>query len=118
MKIDQSLFEPGMTAVTSAASWVEAVLLGSVATALCVAAVALLGMSMLTGRLSMREGVRVLLGCFVLMGAPLIAGALMREASGVSSSPADLPATSPNTRVETLHAPAPYDPYAGASVLP
>ena len=44
---------------------------------LCVLAVAFVGMLMLTGRLALREGLRVALGCFILLGAPAIASAFV-----------------------------------------
>ena len=69
-----SLFEPSPdSSLTQASEWIDAVVFGEVAIALCVLAVAFVGFAMLTGRFAMRGGLRVLLGCFVLLGAPVIA---------------------------------------------
>lgn len=73
-----SLFEPGDgSALAGAAQWVQGALMGTLATMICVLAVAILGLMMLRGRIAMREGLRVLLGCFLLLGAPAIAAGLM-----------------------------------------
>lgn len=74
------------------------------------------GFVLLTGRLAVREGVRVVLGCFVLLGAPVIAGAFLgvgEEAGGGTNVDVAQPAL-PMEREEL--APSTYDPYAGASV--
>ena len=39
-------------------------------------AVAFVGLMLMTGRLAVRDGLRVAVGCFVLLGAPLIASGL------------------------------------------
>jgi type IV secretory pathway VirB2 component (pilin) len=101
----------------AAVSWVEQVLLGPLGTSLAVIAVAWFGLEMLTGKLSLRRGGLVVLGCFIFFGAPQLAQAVMQLArsSGTGSNPAALqqvavpPSPSPRT-------PPPYDPYAGASV--
>jgi len=79
-----------------------------------VIAVALVGMMMLTGRVAVRQGLRVTVGCFVLLGAPAVALVLQalahREyAPGHVAVPAATPA--PPT-----YPPSDYDPYAGASL--
>jgi type IV secretory pathway VirB2 component (pilin) len=45
-------------------------LLGNVATAVAVMAVAAVGFMMLTGRMNWRFGATVIIGCFILFGAP------------------------------------------------
>lgn len=73
-----SLFDDaGGSALAGAAQWVQGTMVGTLATAVCIVAVAILGFMMLRGRVAMREGLRVLLGCFLLLGAPAIAAGLM-----------------------------------------
>lgn len=73
-----SLLEPtGGSAFGEGLDWLGSLVFGSVAITLCVFAVVFVGMLMLTGRLALREGLRVTLGCFVLLGAPLIATAFV-----------------------------------------
>lgn len=61
----------------AAVQWVADLLLGPFSTAIAVIAVAGLGFSLLGGRLPARRGVMVVLGCFILFGAPSIARGLM-----------------------------------------
>ena len=69
--------DPGQRSFANSIGWITDTLLGEVAVTICVLAVALVGFSMLTGRISLRRGVRVILGCFVLLGAPVIAASLL-----------------------------------------
>lgn len=99
----------------AAIGWIDGLLLGSLAVGLCVIAVATVGLMMFTGHLPVRRGMQVVLGCFILLGAPVIAAgfsAMWTEAGGVSGPP-------PPPYVEPIRAappPADYDPYAGASM--
>ena len=110
----ESLFEP------SASSSLEAsvgstsdVLFGPLAATLCVLAVAFVGFVMLTGRMPVRMGLRVVLGCFVLLGAPVIANGLM-ELGQKRAVPVVPPiAASEEPRRELP--PATEDPFSGAS---
>ena len=118
MSVSASLFEPtGQSAAGSAASWFIELLTGSAATVICVIAVASLGMMMLTGRVPLRRGFQVVLGCFLLLGASLIAGELQQLGRG-----SDQMAAAPVPQViEVASKPKPlpkanYDPYAGASL--
>jgi len=88
-----------------------------VVTPLCVLAVALLGLAMLSGRFQIRSGFRVVLGCFVLLGAPGLAAGLFSVTSsnpGVAVAQAPPPAFPPSPGQELP--PADNDPYAGASL--
>lgn len=109
-----SLFEPATEpAFSSAVEWLSATMLGSVATGLCIVAIAVVGLTMLSGKLPLRQGGRVLLGCFILFGAPALAGALRNLAIDVPA-PAEVPAAPLPPR-----SPQPsstFDPYAGASL--
>nr|WP_116237418.1 TrbC/VirB2 family protein [Parasphingopyxis lamellibrachiae] len=104
----------------TAASWIEGTLLGALATIVAVLAVAGIGLLMLQGRLVLRDGARVLIGCFILFGASSIASGLRSFADQAASGEF-------SSRLEAQQASAPelliipendteYDPYAGASV--
>lgn len=110
----------GSSVFVAAISWLQDVLLGTVATSIAVIAVAAIGFGMLTGRVNIRHGATVVLGCFILFGASTIVNGLRYAASGVGGDTAPpviavAPPPSP-PHVQPTGAPAPYDPYAGASV--
>ena len=59
----------------AALSWLQGTLLGNVATAVAVIAVAMVGFMMLTGRMNWRFGATVIIGTFILFGsASIVAG--------------------------------------------
>jgi type IV secretion system protein VirB2 len=60
----------GASPILNAALFVQGILLGPVATAIAVVAVAMVGFMMLTGRMNWRYGATVIVGCFILFGAP------------------------------------------------
>ena len=62
----------GSGPIVNALSWMQGTLLGNVATAVAVMAVAAVGFMMLTGRMNWRFGATVIIGCFVLFGAATI----------------------------------------------
>jgi type IV secretion system protein VirB2 len=98
--------------------WLRDLLLGELAYMLAVLAIALVGAAMLQGRLSLRHAARVVLGCFILFGAPVIANGLsgLVQAGGPSLPLTTAPlAPPPLPRVPEPPTPNP-DPYAGASV--
>ncbi|MBA4163086.1 MAG: hypothetical protein C0510_00415 [Erythrobacter sp.] len=113
----QSLFEPqGSSAIADAAAWISGTLLGSLATGLCVIAVAAIGLMTLSGHLHVRRGMHVVLGCFVLLGAPTIAAAFSALWSEAAPPvPPPMIETTPEPARADLP-PANYDPYAGASL--
>jgi type IV secretory pathway VirB2 component (pilin) len=110
----------GSSALVAAISWLQDVLLGTVATSIAVIAIAAIGFGMLTGRVNIRHGATVILGCFILFGASTIVSGLRYAASGAggyASPPVVVAAPPPPPpRAQPTGAPAPYDPYAGASV--
>lgn len=112
-----SLFDASEpSALVSAVDWLTGTLLGSVAAGLCVIAVAIVGFLMLSGRLAIREGTRVVLGCFILLGAPYAATSVRTFADGEGGETgAEIP-LEPPLPPERTPPPANYDPYAGASV--
>jgi len=115
-----SLADPnGGQALIAAARWLQDALLGTVATTLAVLAVAGIGFLLLTGRLHLRRGSSVLLGCFLLFGAPVIAAGLLgdREETVVTVPAPPVASPTPLPRPMPLASPsAVFDPYAGAAV--
>lgn len=70
----------GSGPIVSALGWLQATLLGQVATAVAVIAVAMVGFMMLTGRMNWRFGATVIVGCFILFGASAIVGGIQATA--------------------------------------
>lgn len=70
----------GSGPVVAALMWLQGTLLGNVATAVAVMAVAAVGFMMLTGRLNWRFGATVIIGCFVLFGASAIVAGIQQAA--------------------------------------
>jgi len=101
--------------VPAAIAWLNGTLLGTVATGLAIMAVAFIGFTMLSGRLAIRDGIRVIIGCFVLFGASYVASSLSALAyGGTRTQTIVAPPTDLAPRAELP--PADYDPYAGASL--
>mgnify|MGYP003579440632 FL=1 len=105
----------GSTALADATLWIQGTLLGTLATAVAVIAVAWIGFGMLSGRINLQRGAIVILGCFIVFGAPVIAAGLLKagaagsgESVAIASPPLRPPPPTPTS--------TPYDPYAGASV--
>lgn len=119
MTVRGSLFDaPTSTPLGPASSWVVGAISGSLATALCVVAVALVGVLMLRGRLAVKDGAMLVVGCFVLFGASTLAAALMSVGEDASYASARAP-IGPAAYAPELPPPPPpvqYDPYAGASI--
>ena len=70
----------GSGPVVNALAWLQGTLLGNVATAVAVMAVAAVGFMMLTGRLNRRFGATVILGVFILFGAGTIVAGIQGAA--------------------------------------
>lgn len=113
-----SLFDaPRAAVLPAAADWVTGTLFGTLAVSLCVIAVACVGLLLMTGRLAVRDALRVVLGCFVLLGAPAIASGLWRGADEVVPRATPVEIAVPEVPVAPPLPPANYDPYAGASLM-
>lgn len=105
-------------------TWIQGTLLGSVATAVAVIAVAALGFLLLAGRLHVRRGLTVIAGCFVLFGARTIADGIMTgfsagatpTSSDITPSTIETPSPLSNALPTPTPSHVPYDPYAGAAV--
>jgi type IV secretion system protein VirB2 len=78
----QTLNPQGSGPIVSALSWLQGTLLGNVATAFAVMAIAGVGFMMLTGRMNWRYGITVIIGCFVLFGAGAIVSGIQSAAAG------------------------------------
>ena len=74
------------SSIVASIMWIEHALLGTAATAVAVICVAGLGYRLLAGRVPMRRAVTVVIGCFILFGAPGIAAGLSALVSGESPS--------------------------------
>lgn len=113
---------PDASVLLPAVEWAQGALLGTLATVVAVVSVASIGFAMLSGRVDVRRGMTILIGCFILFAAPAIANGLRSagDAVGVEYPRGEPvppmpvvtqfppPAGSPN--------PNSFDPYAGASV--
>ncbi len=71
----------GSGPIVSALMWLQGTLLGNVATAVAVIAVAMVGFMMLTGRLNWRFGGTVIIGCFILFGSAAIVSGIQATAA-------------------------------------
>jgi type IV secretion system protein VirB2 len=72
----------GSGPIIAALGWLQGTLLGNVATAVAVMAVAAVGFMMLTGRLNWRFGATVIIGVFILFGAASIVAGIQGAAAG------------------------------------
>jgi len=107
----------GSSVLVNAVVWLQDVLLGTAATSIAVIAIAAIGFGMLTGRINIRHGVTVILGCFILFGASSIVSGLRMAAGGDYVPPppvVDAPPP-PQPRPAPTRPAIPYDPYAGAA---
>ena len=71
----------GSGPIVAALAWLQGTLLGNVATAVAVIAVAMVGFMMLTGRMNWRFGATVIVGCFILFGASAIVSGIQSTAA-------------------------------------
>jgi type IV secretory pathway VirB2 component (pilin) len=104
--------DPAPSALLAAIDWATGLLLGSIGTAIAVLAIAGLGFALMAGRLHARRAAILIIGCFVLVGAPTIARGLISFAT--SGPGRGEQAETPPPPVAST--PPPFDPYAGASV--
>ena len=72
----------GSGPIVAALGWLQGTLLGNVATAVAVMAVASVGFMMLTGRMNWRFGATVIIGVFILSGAGAIASGIQSATVG------------------------------------
>ena len=112
----------GQSTLVAATSWIEASLLGSLATAVAVIAVASVGIMLLQGRLPVRRGLSGVIGAFLVFGAAQIAGGLRSIGSEVPPSGTqflkEVPFQAPEDTQQTGSPATGFDPYAGAAYTP
>ncbi len=72
----------GSGPIVAALGWLQGTLLGNVATAVAVMAVAAVGFMMLSGRMNWRFGATVIIGVFILFGAGAIVTGIQSAAVG------------------------------------
>jgi type IV secretory pathway VirB2 component (pilin) len=70
----------GSGPIVAAVNWVQGTLLGNIATAVAVIAVAVVGFMMLTGRMNWKHAITVILGTFILFGATVIVAGIQGAA--------------------------------------
>lgn len=105
-------------APTQAAQWIAQLATGSIAEGAGTIAIAAVGFAMLAGRIDLRRGANVIIGCFILFAAPAMARTFMQWAGAgeadrtAAYEPASLPTTPSGPPVAQ-----PFDPYAGASLI-
>ena len=107
---------PPGNALIGAVDWTRAVLLGSISTGAAVLAVAAIGLLMLSGRIPVRRGATVVIGCFVLFSAATMADGLVNGMARSDAEPVAPPVAPQASYTPAAPKPVPYDPYAGASV--
>jgi type IV secretory pathway VirB2 component (pilin) len=101
--------------------WLDAMLLGTIATTIAVLAVASVGFLLMSGRIDVRRAAQVIAGCFILFGASSIAAGIMGSlgpdgsAQVLAEQPPSAPAYPPAMTQAPVQA-LPYDPYAGAAL--
>lgn len=107
---------PESSAIAAAGAWIAGVATGPVATGVATIAIAGVGFSMLAGRIDVRRGATVILGCFIVFAAPAMAGAFLQWA-GTGGEGDRLAAAAPMAPTPAPPPPQPRDPYAGASLI-
>lgn len=112
-----SLNDPaGSSVLVVAVQWLEGTLLGTIATTVAVIAVATVGLMALSGRVDIRRGVTVVLGCFILFGSSSIVAGLQNLIREDGAPPAPVARAEVSPLATRPPRPAGYDPYAGAAV--
>lgn len=108
--------------ILAASTWFEGALTGTIATVSAVLAVACVGLLMLSGRVDVRRGAHVILGCFIIFGASTIAAGIQASifGSGERVEATELPLPPPLVipQTEPQSSPSAHDPYAGAGLAP
>jgi type IV secretion system protein VirB2 len=80
MMVSDAALAQSSNPVLGAANWVRDLLMGAFATTVAVIAVAMVGFMMLTGRMNWKHGAIVILGLFILFGAPHIVASIQAAA--------------------------------------
>jgi type IV secretion system protein VirB2 len=109
----------GSDALATAAQWLEGTLLGTVAITISTVAVASVGILTLSGHVDLRRGATVILGCFLLFGAPTIVAGIQSTAwrPDIGEESLAIAAVDPTPPLVVSHPPPPVDPYSRASLI-
>jgi type IV secretory pathway VirB2 component (pilin) len=108
---------PADNALVAAAQWLADVSTGSIAVGVATIAVAGIGFGMLAGRVDLRRGATVILGCFILFAAPSLAATVVQWTSVGEAAPQLAVVAPPNQPVPEPPPLKVNDPYAGASLI-
>ncbi len=108
---------PTSNALVAASQWLADVATGSIAVGAATIAVAAIGFAMLAGRIDLRRGANVILGCFILFAAPFIANSFVQWANGGDTTPPQTALAPPLPPTPAPPPQQPNDPYAGASLI-
>lgn len=115
MSLRGSLFDNDPSSpLTTGTGWIVQLLTGTLATTLCVIAIALLGYLMLIGRFRVIGGFRVVLGCFIVLGSAQIAAAI-NDISRSNARSSSIQETTILERPVMDLPPSEYSPYANPS---
>lgn len=122
--MQDSLSDPtGSSSIVAAVGWLQGTLLGTVATVVATICVAAIGFMMLSGRVPVRRGLTVILGCFILFGASTMSAAVRDAVATVAGGaqwtpppPAPLPPRTVPPPPPAQTPPPAADPFAGAAV--
>ncbi|WP_428334177.1 TrbC/VirB2 family protein [Novosphingobium sp.] len=102
--------------LAASVGWIHDLLTGSVGISLATLSIAWVGFALLQGRLPVRDGVRIILGCFILFGSTIIASGFLQMANpSIAKLPVAAAPGAPSS-VPLPSKPPAFDPYAGASV--
>jgi len=113
MQASAAHLAPDASPIALAADWLAQIITGSLGTSIAVIAIGWVGLAMLQGHLDWRRAGRIILGCFILFGSPLIARGLIDALQGTASLRPNPP---PPAIVATPTAAPQFDPYAGAAL--
>jgi type IV secretory pathway VirB2 component (pilin) len=109
-------------ALAAAVNWIELTLVGNLATAVAIIAIAWFGLMMLSGRFSSRRGIQLIVGCFIIFGASALASGIMSTlkagTADAQTAPPESPVIAAGPAVPPPTPAVPYDPYAGAALPP
>jgi type IV secretion system protein VirB2 len=108
----------GQPAIDGAAAWLLGLIDGRLVTLVAIIAVAAFGFRLMRGSLAVRQGLLLIAGCFLLLGARSIGEGLIRIGSGAGTAalPADRQSAPLPPIAETKRRQTSDDPYAGASL--
>lgn len=102
--------------MAEAIEWIVALLTGTMATIVAILAVAIVGISFLWGRVHLSQAFRVVIGCFIIFGAGLLASGLGSLGAGSGDTAEPLAASQPPVFRAPEVIEGAYQPYPGAAV--